>query len=595
MADTTTHTLGTYSKNGFDWDIVVNETSRNNNVYNLTLSIQFIDVVRDLTSDFYVEWYIDGVKKSSSSYEGDSGSVVLSSTINNVTATNHIISVQAALSIDGVPGTDFTGLISTNGGTVYLSGYDDGSGDKEDESSITLNANGGIFKSTETETLTMSIPGIGDYVEVPYRDGYTFLGFSAYQYDEKLYTDERGCVSVGGIVEGDTLYAFWQEDTSVKDGITLSGNGGQFNDGFSISYDDLQVGQQVEIPRWEPREFLGFNGAQDGTDKYYIDERGVVQDVTFKEYTDTLYAQWSAESYMLTLTLYAEGGIFESNGTDVLEITYPEETDPDTVEIPIRENYIFKGYEYHSILYIDEQGNDITDTSIYKDGITHLFAVWESSGSWITLNATGGTFASNGSDSLIYSNLTSGDYVEVPVKDGYTFIGFSVYEDDVKCYIDENGYVMASDIMDYDTVYAVWEQTTPTNPWEEIDENAPACQVYVDNTGTLYARNFRVHSENTIIIDSLGDVYAKSFTFGDIIGMSAEGLIMKNFKPIREEGYNIKTIVDANNNIIVDNNNNIIVAICNMEPTVDEKINVVVDKNNNIVVDNNNNIAVAAY
>jgi uncharacterized repeat protein (TIGR02543 family) len=263
-----------------------------------------------------------------------------------------------------------------------------------------------------------------------------------------------------------------------------------------------------------------------------------------------------------TLTLDASGGTF-TDGSSSKQYTFDhhDSSVPTQVEVPTRNGYQFTGFydNDNKILRYDSNGAAISPP--YGLTVT-LYAQWTSEGSdTITLHANGGTFK-DGSDTLVHSALTYGAYVsDTPSRQGYTFKGFAISLDpDDKIYIDASGRVMASDIMDYDNLYAVWEQNTSTDPWDNVDENAAICDVYIDDTGTMHARNFRIHSEETIIIDSLGDVYAKSFIYDSIIGIDSEGIHMINFELIREEGWNIKTIADANNNIVVDNNNNIIVA-----------------------------------
>lgn len=237
----------------------------------------------------------------------------------------------------------------------------------------------------------------------------------------------------------------------------------------------------------------------------------------------------------ISITLNANGGIFESTGQEILFIG--DINSVTSVEIPVMDSYVFCGFT--SEIDGGDKPIDSEGVVLYKEEFVEtysgavLYAQWEKQSYTTVLDANGGTFRSTGSETVQVPDLKIGEYVEVPVRQGYTFLGFSIYEDDEKCYIDETGCVLASDIMDYNTLYAVWEQNTSTNPWEQVDEDAQACQAYVDDNRIIHARNFRIHDNDTVIIDSLGDVYAKSFALGDAMKMSAEGIVMPGFELIR--------------------------------------------------------------
>lgn len=237
-----------------------------------------------------------------------------------------------------------------------------------------------------------------------------------------------------------------------------------------------------------------------------------------------------------TTTLHTDYGYFESNQSVRTTIEWDTNNLPLQVEIPVTyidSGFIFGGFADSSgVLYYNESGNLIEGFSTLPNILYATELEVEEETWYLTLDANEGLF-SNGTSSIVYAYSigSSGSVsVEVPTRDGYKFTGF--YDDSGYMWYDENG-------MHYDypystmTLYAHWVSESSDKPWDNVDENAPACQAYIDDTGSMYARNFRIHSADTIVIDDLGDVYAKSFTIGNIVGMSADGLIMKDFNLIR--------------------------------------------------------------
>jgi hypothetical protein len=234
----------------------------------------------------------------------------------------------------------------------------------------------------------------------------------------------------------------------------------------------------------------------------------------------------------LYLTLKANGGTF-LNGNDTTIVTYlAEDGCPDwQLETPSRSLHRFLGY------YTSPNGGHLVyderclleDPGYFQNT---LYAHWVLDyDNLIVLDANGGQFP-DGNTIRTYEELSSAQYISdyIPVKSEYVFEGFYDIDHDY-CFIDNTGLVVETVPLGY-KLYAKWKPIS-NDPWDNVDEAAPVCQAYIDDDGIMYARNFRIHSKETVTIDSFGDVYAQSFVYGDTIAFKEAGIFMRDFKLIR--------------------------------------------------------------
>ncbi|MCD7803261.1 MAG: InlB B-repeat-containing protein, partial [Clostridiales bacterium] len=177
---------------------------------------------------------------------------------------------------------------------------------------------------------------------------------------------------------------------------------------------------QSTKPTREGYTFVSWNTEADGSgDTYY---GGGTYDFS-DYYTDentlangglkaTLYAQWSARSY--TLTLDAGNGAFsDGNSTTTIPVTYNSAIGE--LLTPTREGYTFGGW-------VDAEGNPVTEETIYTTaGNSTLTATWTANEYTITVNP------GNGDEpyevTVTYEDVVA-DKIDDPEREGYTFEGW---------------------------------------------------------------------------------------------------------------------------------------------------------------------------
>lgn len=174
--------------------------------------------------------------------------------------------------------------------------------------------------------------------------------------------------------------------------ITFDANGGKFSDQTSSKTVNVQSGvtPTIENPTREGYDFVGWNET-------------IVPATGNKTYK----AQWKVKEYNITFD--ANGGEFkDGNKKRTVKTAYNQLP---VVDEPIREGYIFKGWEPEVVA--------VTKEATYK-------ATWESAIFYdVTFNADGGTF-SNGKEELVVKTAEGTiPTVETPFKDGYIFIGWT--------------------------------------------------------------------------------------------------------------------------------------------------------------------------
>ncbi len=171
----------------------------------------------------------------------------------------------------------------------------------------------------------------------------------------------------------------------------------------------------------------------------------------------TLYAQWTANAY--TLTLNANGGVLDSTNAEVtVGVAYG------TLPTPTREGYTFDGW------YTQEIGGTKVDatTTVSATGDHTLYAHWIANAYTLMLNANGGTVSV--STVTVYYKGTY-DALPTPTQTGYTFLGWYTQETGGTKVDDTTRVTTAAD----HTLYAQWISGTVTT-----------CVVYYDaNGGTV--------------------------------------------------------------------------------------------------------------
>ena len=340
------------------------------------------------------------------------------------------------------------------------------------EYTITYHLNGGVNNEINPDVYTIESTTIN--LEDPTKGGYSFTGW----YDNEPLT--------GSIVENIPtsstgnlhLYANWDPNTY---SVTFNSNGGTaavplskdvvFNEEYGElatttleGYDFLGwysadgiTGELVETDtvmntdhnhtlyaRWEASSYtLTFNSTG-GTeavpptkDVTYHDEYGLLPTSIKEGYTfdgwyteiiggteiesntivsiasdDTVYAHWILVTYTITYNL--DGGINDGSNP----ATYTIETATITLEEATRTGYTFSGWFDNA----EFSGTAITEITLGSTGNTSLWAKWTPIEYDITYELDGGT--NDASNPATYTIETATITLEVPTKDGYTFVGW---------------------------------------------------------------------------------------------------------------------------------------------------------------------------
>ena len=229
-----------------------------------------------------------------------------------------------------------------------------------------------------------------------------------------------GCNSVGGKEYLNKLkltYSFTANTYIVK--FNYNGGSGSMSD-QKFTYDQAQNLNKNTFKR-SGYTFTGWNTKQNGSGTSYSDEAYVQNLTTISNGEVILYAQWTANSY--DVTLKANGGV----GADqVVSATYNSKM-PTTLKnggaivAPTKTGYSFTGYFRGDAKYYDYD-NKLTPTNtkwtIVGNGT--LLAGWQANDYTVTFNGNGG---SNPANKTVTYDATYGT-LPTSVRAGYTFAGW---------------------------------------------------------------------------------------------------------------------------------------------------------------------------
>ena len=344
-----------------------------------------ITIYSSSSSDTY--GYLFDSSKTQLTYNDDGGSNRNFSITYNVTAGQLYYIVACAYSSS-----------SSCTGTIYISG------------TATPTAGGvatGISLVTEQLTYDQNFT-----LQVPTQTGYTFMGW----YDGEggtgtQYTDATGASIRTWDKEVNTmLYAKWE---AVQNTVTFDKQGGtDGSDSVTATYDSAMP--TATAPTKVGYTFMGYYTAISGGIKYYNADMTSAAEWNLAEDT-TLYAQWSANTY--TITLNDQNGSETTNATVVYDSTLP------TVSMPAKVGYTFLGYydaEVGGTQYYDAtMGSTMTWTRV--EGIT-LYAHWEANTYSVEFNMNEGS-GEQSSVTATYGSAMPAITV-APTREGYIFLGY---------------------------------------------------------------------------------------------------------------------------------------------------------------------------
>ncbi len=236
-------------------------------------------------------------------------------------------------------------------------------------------------------------------------------------FDDTFYFTS-GCNSVGGKEYLNKLkltYSFTANTYVVK--FNYNGGSGSMSD-QEFTYDQAQNLSKNTFKR-SGYTFTGWNTKQNGSGTSYSDEAYVQNLTTVSNGEVILYAQWTANSY--DVTLKANGGVGDDQ---VVSATYNSKM-PTTLKnggkivAPTKTGYSFTGYFKGDAKYYD---NDLTPTNTKWTTVGNgtLLAGWQANTYTVSFNGNGG---SNADDKTVTYDATYGD-LPSSTRTGYTFDGW---------------------------------------------------------------------------------------------------------------------------------------------------------------------------
>jgi uncharacterized repeat protein (TIGR02543 family) len=290
---------------------------------------------------------------------------------------------------------------------------------------IAYNGNGATSGSMSGTTMSYGSSGAlrsNQFV----RPGYTFLGWSADSgATVPTYSDRQSFTQTLTSVNGGTatLYAVWQKTAYT---VTLDKQGGTGGT-QSVS---VAAGAPVMpgiLPPTPPagKTFQGYYAQIGGTGaKYYNSDGSSAHRFDFGSEA-SLYAYYTNTGYELKLN--NQGGTGGNSVTVYQELQLPE-----TLSVPLRKGYVFKGYYSGSggdgIPYYDASGGRLVDTA-YDGTVTPrlsaIYAYWERQNVTVTFNLGGGSYT----EAAQQEGTQQGDdsfVLGVPSYTGYLFDQWSV-------------------------------------------------------------------------------------------------------------------------------------------------------------------------
>jgi len=202
---------------------------------------------------------------------------------------------------------------------------------------VNLNASGGTLGTTTFEA-SPSQAYFPDYVEIPTRPGYKFLGYyGTFNSEERMWYGADGKFewAIYLIEDGFTLYAHWEVLAST---VTLNANGGSGGPSpVTATYGSAMPAiASTNLPARTGYTFAGYYDTKTGGTQYYTSS-GASARTWDKTANTTLYARWTANTY--TVTLNQNGG---SGGSGSVTATYDSAMPSATM--PTRNGYVFQGY-----------------------------------------------------------------------------------------------------------------------------------------------------------------------------------------------------------------------------------------------------------
>ncbi len=415
---------------------------------------------------------------------------------------------------------DVTLVLAINTGTLARTGYsfmgwntaDDGSGTHYDVgANYTINASDTLYAEWEADTYTITynandatsgtVPAdqtkthdvtlvLATNTGSLARTGYSFIGWNTADDGSGTHYDVGANYTINA---GDTLYAEWEADT-----YTITYNANNATSG-TVPADQTKTHDVTLVLATNSGNlartgysFTGWNTADDGSGTHY----DVGANYTINA-SDTLYAEWEADTYTITYNANnATGGTVPADQTKTHDVTLTLATNSGSLA---RTGYSFMGWNTAD----DGSGTHYDVGANYTINASDtLYAEWEADTYTITYNANNATSGTVPADQTKTYDVTltlatnSGSLART----GYSFIGWNTADDGSGTHYDvgANYTINASD-----TLYAEWEADTYT-----ITYNANNA-----TSGTVPAAQTKTHDVTLVLATNSGSLARTGYSF----------------------------------------------------------------------------------
>ena len=382
-------------------------------------------------------------------------------------------------------------------------------------STITFNQNSGNngTSSISYQYWNSNLPNI----TIPTRAGYTFNGYKNsngewyYNADGTPY-NKSGDGIKWDYIGAQTLTAQW---TPITYTIAYDTNGGEGTINSTAATYDANA-TLAAAPTRTGYTFNGWNTVADGTGTTYQAGASVSNLTSTNGATVTLYAQWTPNTY--TVTLDNQSATTEGNTS----VTATYDASMPTATMPTKTGYTFGGYfdaQTDGTQYYNADGTSAKAWD--KAEVTTLYAQWTPNSYSITYKDNGGADFSgeNETDAPTQHTYGTDTVLKDATKRGYTFggwyattdcsgssvttLGATAYTEDITLYAqwtehtatltyDANGHGTAPDAV-------TMNYTAATNAAAALSEKGfvfNGWNTKADGTGTAYAAGAVVKAEN---------------------------------------------------------------------------------------------------
>lgn len=355
----------------------------------------------------------------------------------------------------------------------------------------------------------------------------------------QFYDVDMNPVQSVGLVDRTTFYARYIDKKYL---VTLNHNNGTGGTTpFHIDYEDLMP-TDLNKPEWNGHTFLGYWDQESGGEQYYTDEMVPIVETFLLAKNTTLYARWEANEYNVTLD--QNGGTGESiyikatydlnmpttdiNGDVIISPTPPEgknflgfydSTEVDNYGNPTAKQY-YSSDMSSSVTY--DVADDLTLYAMYEDKL-----VGEPDPdpvrTIVTLHKNDGTFE----DFKIFLNDDGSfplEYMDIPTRSGYTFMGYFDDIDGTVKYIGTDGndgltQERAWD-SDQDGLFAHWEKIPAVDP-------EPINIVALDNSGATGGSDYvMIDADGNFDLNNISIPTYTNYVFKGYYGYTANDTVL---------------------------------------------------------------------